>query len=104
MMEALETLNTQRFPMCDSRRTEDRSLFHVTGPSCDSQDTILFDVPLSADLQVGDVVEIGSAGAYTSSYASTFNGFVVPPTVCEPEVALIDLSTAEAETVHVGPQ
>jgi ornithine decarboxylase len=51
---------------------------HLTGPSCDSQDTILFDVSLSRGLAPGDRVFIESAGAYTTVYASSFNGFDVP--------------------------
>jgi ornithine decarboxylase len=35
--------------------------------------------PLPASLDVDDLVMIGSAGAYTLSYASGFNGFP-PPT------------------------
>jgi ornithine decarboxylase len=38
-------------------------------------------VPLSADLREGDEILIGSAGAYTSVYASRFNGFAVPRVV-----------------------
>lgn len=82
MMEALEAQNQLRFPMSDSVMSERTELFNVTGPSCDSQDTILFDVPLSYDLAVGDRVYIGSAGAYTTSYASNFNGFDIPQTFC----------------------
>lgn len=79
MMEALETANRLRFPVRDSRGSAEQISCHLTGPSCDSQDTILFDVFLSADLAVGDTVHIDSAGAYTTSYASTFNGFDIPP-------------------------
>jgi ornithine decarboxylase len=78
MMEALETNNQLRFPVEDSRYSAQRAAFHLTGPTCDSQDTILFDVPMSADLAVGDLVRIGVAGAYTTAYASGFNGFDVP--------------------------
>ena len=46
-----------------------RTPAHLTGPTCDSQDTILFDVLLSADLAVDDRIFIGTAGAYTTSYA-----------------------------------
>ena len=35
-------------------------------------------MPLSADLQVGDRVTLRTAGAYTTAYASAFNGFEVP--------------------------
>ena len=78
-MEALESGNRLRFPATDSRGSARRAPFHLTGPTCDSQDTIMFDVELSADLAVDDRVELGGAGAYTTSYASTFNGFPVPP-------------------------
>jgi ornithine decarboxylase len=53
--------------------------FTITGPSCDSSDTMFHGVALPAGIDVGDVVYIGSAGAYTLSYASAFNGFP-PPT------------------------
>ena len=50
----------------------------LAGPTCDSAD-ILYErteYRLPADLEVGDKVEILSAGAYTASYASVeFNGF-----------------------------
>ena len=69
------------YPLSDSRRGIPTRC-HVTGPSCDSQDTILFDTALSADLTCGDRVYIGSAGAYTTAYASRFNGFDVPRVRC----------------------
>ncbi|GAA2476221.1 type III PLP-dependent enzyme [Winogradskya humida] len=53
--------------------------FTVTGPSCDSSDTMFYGLSLPATIDVGDVLYIGSAGAYTLSYASDFNGFP-PPT------------------------
>jgi ornithine decarboxylase len=81
-MESLETGNRLRFPASDSRRSPTLDRFHLTGPTCDSQDTILFDVELSADLTVGDRVYLGSTGAYTTVYASTFNGFEVPTVRC----------------------
>ena len=57
----------------------------LAGPTCDSAD-ILYEktqylMPL--DLRIGDKVEILSAGAYTSSYASVgFNGFTPMKTYC----------------------
>jgi ornithine decarboxylase len=81
MMESLETQNTLRFPVSDSLRSAEVELCHLTGPSCDSQDTILFDVPMSRDLATGHTVTIRNAGAYTTSYASNFNGFPIPPTL-----------------------
>ena len=84
-MEALESGNRLRFPVADSRGSAPAPA-HLTGPTCDSQDTILFDVPLSADLAVDDRVFLGCAGAYTTSYASAFNGFAVPRTVAAAEL------------------
>jgi ornithine decarboxylase len=88
LMESLETGNQLRFPVTDSRRAPDRERCHLTGPTCDSQDTIMFDVELSADLRVGDRVHLGSAGAYTTGYASRFNGFDVPTVRCVTGVAI----------------
>jgi len=50
----------------------------LTGPSCDSQDTILDEVWLPAP-DAGDRVLIGNAGAYTTCYSgrSVFNGYPV---------------------------
>ncbi|MDQ1634114.1 MAG: ornithine decarboxylase [Frankiaceae bacterium] len=56
-----------------------RVLMTVTGPTCDSTDTVLADALLPADLAVGDLLYLGGTGAYTTSYASHFNGFP-PPT------------------------
>ncbi|HEY6595249.1 MAG TPA: type III PLP-dependent enzyme, partial [Asanoa sp.] len=81
MMEALETGNTLAYPVSDSRRSP-LTRCQLTGPSCDSQDTILFDTALSRDLACRDRVYIGSAGAYTTAYAARFNGFDVPAVRC----------------------
>ncbi|MBT9162003.1 MAG: Lysine/ornithine decarboxylase [Dehalococcoidia bacterium] len=51
----------------------------VAGPSCDSLDVISNGVELP-ELQIGDKVYISSAGAYTTAYASRFNGFLIPKT------------------------
>jgi ornithine decarboxylase len=55
-----------------------QEVFTVTGPTCDSSDTLFPSVRLPASLGVGDVLYIGSAGAYTLSYGSSFNGFAPP--------------------------
>nr|BFE71617.1 type III PLP-dependent enzyme [Actinoplanes digitatis] len=78
MMEVLESGGGLRYPIWDNRGSADRRRFHVTGPTCDGQDTYARDVPLSADLREGDEVHIGSASAYTTVYASRFNGFAQP--------------------------
>jgi ornithine decarboxylase len=50
----------------------------VAGPTCDSVDVVMRDEPLPSDLQEGDFVYIKNAGAYTTAYASQFNGFPLP--------------------------
>jgi len=52
--------------------------WHVAGPTCDSVDVILHDEPLPSDLQEGDFIYLRNAGAYTTAYASEFNGFPLP--------------------------
>jgi ornithine decarboxylase len=84
LMEALETGNTLAYPLTDSRHCADGRA-QLTGPSCDSQDTIMYDAPLSTGLMCGDHVYVGSAGAYTTAYASSFNGFDVPTVRCVSE-------------------
>ena len=84
MMETLLTQNRLVYPLADSRATDERCAYHITGPTCDSQDTMFLGVPLSRGLVPGDQVYIYTAGAYTTCYASTFNGFSAPTTHCLP--------------------
>jgi len=60
-------------------RNGPRSRWVLAGPSCDSFDVIATDVEL-AEPEIGDKVYIMSAGAYTTVYASNFNGFCIPKT------------------------
>ena len=53
----------------------------VAGPTCDSTDVIARDKLLPEDLREGDYVYIPNTGAYTTSYATRFNGFPSPDTV-----------------------
>ena len=53
--------------------------FVVAGPSCDSFDVIQKEVRMH-EPEVGSLMLIPAAGAYTVSYASEFNGFEVPKT------------------------
>jgi ornithine decarboxylase len=50
----------------------------VGGPTCDSVDVVMRDEALPSDLQEGDFIYIANAGAYTTAYASQFNGFPLP--------------------------
>ncbi len=84
MMEAVQTGGRWAFPLRTSRPdggTAAQLPFTVTGPSCDASDTMFYDAWLPADLEVGDHLYIGVAGAYSLSYASSFNGFGPPPLV-----------------------
>jgi ornithine decarboxylase len=54
------------------------TIWTVGGPTCDSVDIVMRDEPLPSDLQEGDFVYIRNAGAYTTAYASQFNGFPLP--------------------------
>jgi ornithine decarboxylase len=81
MMEVLESAGELRYPIWDDRGPGPRRNWHITGPTCDGQDTYARNVPLSADLREGDELFIGSAGAYTTVYASRFNGFAKPRVV-----------------------
>jgi ornithine decarboxylase len=102
LMESLETGNRLRFPIRDSIGSSDPVPCHLTGPTCDSQDTILFDVPLSPDLTTGDRVFIESAGAYTTVYASTFNGFTVPDVHVVGSVSEKSGTSGAHKAHHVG--
>ncbi|MFI6484844.1 type III PLP-dependent enzyme [Nonomuraea sp. NPDC050663] len=57
----------------------------LAGPTCDSADILFERAPytLPLGLTAGDHVDILSAGAYTTSYASIcFNGFTPPAVIC----------------------
>ncbi len=50
----------------------------VAGPTCDSVDVLMRDELLPEDLREGDFIYVRNAGAYTTAYASNFNGFPLP--------------------------
>lgn len=52
----------------------------LAGPSCDSVDVMFRGIELP-DLEIGDRLYIHNAGAYTTVYASSFNGFPPPTTL-----------------------
>ena len=81
LMETQQTVEEWPYPLWSSRwdhATAPRIPFTVTGPTCDSSDTMFYGTLLPATLDVDDRIYIGSAGAYTLSYASHFNGFPPP--------------------------
>jgi ornithine decarboxylase len=66
-----------QYPIRSRRKGRGEAVI-LAGPTCDSAD-ILYqkaDYRLPLDLQIGDRLQIRSAGAYTTTYASVaFNGF-----------------------------
>jgi len=52
--------------------------WNIAGPTCDSVDVCMRDELFPEDMQEGDFVYIANAGAYTTAYASNFNGFPLP--------------------------
>ncbi len=75
-----ETLGGIRYPFYIEKEGK---LYEWTigGISCDSMDVIAKDVPLP-EPEIGDYLYILSAGAYTTVYASHFNGFSPPEVLC----------------------
>jgi ornithine decarboxylase len=91
MMETLEMRRELIFPLAWSNRGPRRLVpCAVTGPTCDSEDTLFLDVQLPEDLGPGDRLYIQTAGAYTTAYASRFNGFEVPRTQLVGESILVE--------------
>ena len=81
LIETQQTRQTWTYPLWSSREDHTSApldTFTVTGPTCDSNDTLFFGAVLPSTLETGDRLYIGSAGAYTVSYASSFNGFPPP--------------------------
>ncbi len=72
----METIQGFRYEVRTERTGPCRS-YTLAGPTCDSVDTIFTDIRLP-EVKVGDRVYILNAGAYTLSYASSFNGFPPP--------------------------
>jgi ornithine decarboxylase len=80
-METQQGAGGWQYPLWTSRPEHARSdltPFTVTGPTCDSGDTMFHGVLLPSGMQEGDRLYVASAGAYTLSYASHFNGFPPP--------------------------
>ena len=74
LAEPLESRFTIDYSITDSRGSAQRERSDLFAGTCDSQDLVVEnDGSLSVDLTVGDVVFIGTTGAY-SNYGKTFNG------------------------------
>ena len=64
-----------------SDRTGPSIPWSVAGPTCDSVDILMRDEMLPEDIREGDFIYIPNAGAYTTAYASNFNGFPLPEVI-----------------------
>lgn len=67
-----------------SRRLGEPVPWEVAGPTCDSIDVVMHGAELPANLEEGDFICFHNAGAYTTAYASEFNGFPLP------EIRIVD--------------
>jgi ornithine decarboxylase len=77
LMETIEKSEGFEYEICVNKREGKKKKFTLTGPTCDSGDTMFRGVFLP-DLEIGDRIYIMNAGAYTLAYASNFNGFGPP--------------------------
>lgn len=64
-----------------TNRTGSNTPWSIAGPTCDSVDVLMHDELLPEDIQEGDFIFIPNAGAYTTAYASNFNGFPLPDVI-----------------------
>jgi ornithine decarboxylase len=100
LIEALESGRELRFPVTiPAARSRTLVPCTLTGPSCDSQDTILDQVWLPMP-RAGDRVLIGNTGAYTTCYSgrSAFNGYPAPT------VKITKTAALSAAPNHVPPR
>lgn len=75
----MESIGGIKYSYIVGSRGEEKT-WTVSGPSCDSFDVIDKEAEI-AEPEVGNRILIPSAGAYTISYASEFNGFSIPKTI-----------------------
>lgn len=67
-----------RYPVSYKVKTRNLQKYTLTGPTCDSYDTIMYGVMLPEDISVGDQVSFSMCGAYTHVYGAPFNDFSLP--------------------------
>ena len=63
---------------CVSKKSAATKKYVLTGPTCDSYDTIMRDVTLPTNIELGDIITFSACGAYTHVYGAPFNDFCVP--------------------------
>lgn len=75
----METVEAYRYELRTLSKLSKKK-FNIGGPSCDSVDIVFRDIELP-DVEIGDKIFILNSGAYTTVYASNFNGFDVPKVI-----------------------
>lgn len=82
LFETLESQTSMRFEVSTSELKDNdktkTTQYTITGPTCDSIDTMMRDVRLSSQLTVGDKLYFQDVGAYSIALANSFNGFAPP--------------------------
>lgn len=76
----IETIEGLKYKIKTDRTGPDMP-WNVAGPTCDSVDVMMKDELLPSDMREGDFIYIRNAGAYTTAYASNFNGFPLPDVI-----------------------
>lgn len=76
----IETTEGLRYDILTDRKGREIP-WAIAGPTCDSVDILMRDEMLPEDVQEGDFIYIPNSGAYTTAYASNFNGFPLPDVV-----------------------
>ncbi len=79
-----ETIQNIRYRIeVEGKEDEEFEKFVLAGPTCDSVDVMYYDAMLPASTTMDDLVYIYTTGAYTSEYATNFNGIPSPKIVFE---------------------
>jgi ornithine decarboxylase len=76
----IEVTEGLRYEILSDRKGQDIP-WSIAGPTCDSVDILMRDEMMPEDIEEGDFIYIPNAGAYTTAYASNFNGFPLPDVV-----------------------
>jgi ornithine decarboxylase len=90
----LEVIGAWTYPMRTAKDHLPKHLVTLAGPSCDSTDIIASQIALP-ELEVGDRIELRTAGAYTTAY-SNYNGLEFPAVICRDAKSSAPLSLSLA--------
>jgi ornithine decarboxylase len=74
----METIQDFRYDILVLGKEEEEAIFTLAGPTCDSVDVIYDEVNLPNNITEKDKVFFLNAGAYTTGYATYFNGIKSP--------------------------